>query len=69
MKQYKKVKLFWHELECQYFMAFFKAELARESDVFSGQPSVLLLLEQTRVIYEEYLAPRMAFEQSQTARD
>lgn len=63
------MKLFWHELECQYFMAFFRAELVREADSFGGQPSVSLLLEQTRVIYEEYLLPRMAFEQSQAARD
>jgi len=29
----------------------------------------MFLLEQTRAIYEEYLAPRMASEQSQSARD
>jgi hypothetical protein len=69
LKHYKKVKVFWHELECQFFMAFFKAELVRESDSFSGQPTVMVLLEQTRVIHEEYLAPRMVFEQSQAARD
>jgi len=28
LKNYKKGKLFWHELECHFFMAFFKAELA-----------------------------------------